>query len=62
MFFLCAKFDKIPSMTQDIKERKRYGHTFVWTDGGTDGRENSIPSRKLYPPTQFAGGIKMQIS
>ena len=31
-----AKFDEIPSMTlQDIKETKRYGHTFVRTDGQT---------------------------
>ena len=47
-----AKFDEIPSMTlQDIKETKRYGHTFVRSfvrsDGRTDGqRENSIPSHK----------------
>ena len=39
-----AKFDEIPSMTlQDIKETKRYGHTFVRSDGQ---RENSIPSHK----------------
>ena len=32
-----AKFDEIPLMTlQDIKETKRYGHTFVHTDGRTD--------------------------
>ena len=51
-----TKFDEIPSMTlQDIKETKRYGHTFVRSDGRTDGqRENIIPSHK----TQFAGGIK----
>ena len=51
-----AKFDEIPSMLlQDIKETKRFGHTFVRsfvrsfgrTDGWTDGqRENSIPSHK----------------
>ena len=47
-----AKFDEIPSMLlQDIKETKRYGHTFirsfVRSDGRTDGqRENSIPSHK----------------
>ena len=43
-----AKFDEIPSMTpQDIKETKRYGHTFVRSDRRTDGqRENSIPSHK----------------
>ena len=39
-----AKFDEIPSMTlQDIKETKRYGHTFVRSDGQC---ENSIPSHK----------------
>ena len=33
-----AKFDEIPSMLlQDIKETKRYGHTFVrHSDGRTD--------------------------
>ena len=44
-----AKFDEIPSMIlQDIKETKRYGHTFVRSDGRTDDgqRENSIPSHK----------------
>ena len=39
-----AKFDEIPSMIlQDIKETKRYGHTFVRSFGQ---RENSIPSHK----------------
>ena len=34
-----AKFDEIPFMTlQDIKETKYSGHTFVRTDGRTDGR------------------------
>ena len=39
-----AKFDEILSMIfQDIKERKRNGHT----DGQKDGqRENSIPTHK----------------
>ena len=33
-----AKFDEIPSTTlQDIKETKCYGHTFVRSDGRTDG-------------------------
>ena len=48
-----AKFGEIPSRTlQDIKETKRFGHTFVpsfdgRTDGWTDGqRENSIHSPK----------------
>ena len=32
---------------QDIKETKRYGHTFVRSFVRTDGqRENSIPSHK----------------
>ena len=50
-----AKFDEIPSMTlQDIKETKRYGHTFVRSFVRSDGqRENSIPSQ-----TQFVGGYK----
>ena len=39
-----AKFDEIPPMLlQDIKETKRYGHTFVRSDGRTDGQcENSL--------------------
>ena len=43
-----AKFEEIPSMTlQDIKETKRYGHTFVHSFVRSDGqRENSIPSHK----------------
>ena len=43
-----AKFDEIPSTTlQDIKETKRYGHTFVCSFVQMDGqRENSIPSHK----------------
>ena len=43
-----GKFDEILSMIlQDIKETKRYGHTFVRSDGRMDGqRENSIPSHK----------------
>ena len=43
-----AKFDEIPSMTlQDIKETKRYGHTFVRSFGGSVGQlENSISSHK----------------
>ena len=62
-----AKFDEIPSMTlQDIKETKRYGHTFVHSDGWTDVLTNGsnerhwTDGRKQYtlPQTQFAGGIK----
>ena len=42
-----AKFDEIPSkLIQDIKETKRYGHTFVRSFVRTDGCENSIPSHK----------------
>ena len=43
-----AKFDEIPSMVLEvIKETKRYGHTFVRSDGRSDGQhENSIPSHK----------------
>ena len=43
-----VKFDDIPSMIlQDIKETKRYGHTFVRSFVRSDGqRENSIPSHK----------------
>ena len=44
-----GKFDEIPSMIlQDIKETKRYGHTFVRLSFvRSDGqRENSIPSHK----------------
>ena len=51
-----AKFDEIPSMTfQDIKETKRYGHTFVRsfgrTDGWTDGHVKTV-----YPPTNTVCG------
>ena len=46
-----AKFDEIPSMTlQDIKETKRYGHTFVRSDGRTDNVET------VYPPTNTVCG------
>ena len=48
-----AKFDEIPSMTlQDIKETKRFGHTFVRSDGRTDNLKT------VYPPTNtVCGGI-----
>ena len=43
MYECFAKFDEIPSMTlQDIKETKRYRHTFV----RLVGCENSIPPNK----------------
>ena len=49
-----AKFDEIPSMIlKVIKETKRYGHTVGRSVGQ---RENSIPSRKLYPPTNTVCG------
>ena len=47
-----AKFDEIPlKLLQDIKETKRYGHTFVCSFVRSFGRmdwqrENSIPSHK----------------
>ena len=49
-----AKFDEIPSMLlQDIKETKRYGHTFVRSDGRTDN------VKTVYPPTNtVCGGYK----
>ena len=45
-----AKFDEIPSMLlQDIKETKRYGHTFVRSFGRTD-------VKTVYPPTNTVCG------
>ena len=42
-----AKFDEIPSMTlQDIKETKRFGHTFIRTDN----------VKTVYPPTNTVCG------
>ena len=54
-----AKFDEIQSKTlQDIKETKRYGHTYVRSFGRTDGqRENSIPSHKH----SLWGGINIDL-
>ena len=41
-----AKFDEIPSMLlQDIKETKRFAHTFVRSDRRTDN------VKTVYPPT-----------
>ena len=53
-----AKFDEIPSMTlQDIKKTKRYGHTFVRSNGRTDGRTDNI--KTVYPHTNtVCGGYK----
>ena len=55
-----AKFDEIPSKTlQDIKETKRYGHTFVCLFVRSFGRTDGRTTVKQYtlPQTQFAGGI-----
>ena len=48
-----GKFDEIQSLIlQDIKETKRFGHTFVRTDGQTDN------VKTVYPPTNtVCGGI-----
>ena len=52
-----AKFDKIPSMTlKDMKETKRYGHTFVRSFVWTDGRTDNV--KTVYPSTNtVCGGI-----
>ena len=57
------KVEEIPSMTlQDIKETKRYGHTFVRTGGynktlrthfRSDGRTDV---KTVYPPTNTVCG------
>ena len=53
-----AKFEEIPSLILEvIKETKRYGHTFVWSDGRSVVRTDNV--KTVYPPkTKFAGGIK----
>ena len=55
-----AKFGEIPSMIlQDIKETKRFGHTFVRSDGRTDGRTDNV--KTVYPPTNIVcGGYKKE--
>ena len=52
-----AKFDEIPSMLlQDIKETKRYGHTFVRSFVRSFGRTDNV--KGVYPPTNtVCGGI-----
>ena len=46
-----AKFDEILSLIlQDIKETKRYRHTFVRSDGRTDN------VKTVYPPTNTVCG------
>ena len=49
---------KFQSMTlQNIKETKRFGHTFVRSDGRTDGRTDNV--KTVYPPTNtVCGGYK----
>ena len=50
-----AKSGEIPSRTlQDIKETKRFGHTFVRSDGRTDGRTDNV--KTVYPPTNIVCG------
>ena len=54
-----AKFEEIPSMSlEDIKETKRYGHTFVRSFvrsfGRTDGRTDNV--KTVYPPTNTVCG------
>ena len=53
-----AKFDEIPSMAlQDIKETKRYGHTFVRSFVRSEGRTDNV--KTVYPPTNtVCGGYK----
>ena len=48
------KFDEIPSMTlQNIKETKRYGHTFVRSFVRSFGRTDV---KTVYPPTNTVCG------
>ena len=50
-----AKFGEIPSRTlQDVKETKLFGHTFVRSDGRTDGRTDNV--KTVYPPTNIVCG------
>ena len=53
-----AKFYEIPSMIlQDIKETKRYGHTFRRSVGQSFGRTDNV--KTVYPPTNtVCGGYK----
>ena len=56
-----AKFDEIPSMTlQDIKETKRYGHTFVRSFVRSFGRTDNV--KTVYAPTNtVCGGYNKKI-
>ena len=50
-----AKFDEIPSRTLgDIKETKRYGHTFVRSFVRSFGRTDNV--KTVYPPTNTVCG------
>ena len=50
-----AKFDEIPSMIlQDIKETKRYRHTFGRSDGWSVVRTDNV--KTIYPPTNTVCG------
>ena len=53
-----AKFEEIPSMSlEDIKETKRYGHTFVRSFVRSFGRTDNV--KTVYPPTNtVCGGYK----
>ena len=51
-----AKFDEIPSMLlQDIKQTKRYGHTFIRSFIRTDGRTDNM--KTVYTPTNIVCGV-----
>ena len=54
---MVAKYYEIPSMIlQDIKETKRYGHTFGRSDCRSFGRTDNV--KTVYPPTNtVCGGI-----
>ena len=50
-----AKFEEIPSMSlEDIKETKRYGHTFVRSFVRSFGRTDNV--KTVYPPTNTVCG------
>ena len=52
-----AKSGEIPSRTlQDIKETKRFGHTFVRSDGRTDNVKTVYPPRNI-----VCGGYKQTL-
>ena len=50
-----ANFDEIPSIILEvIKETKRYGHTFVRSDGRSFVRTDNV--KTVYPPTNTVCG------